>query len=85
MALKNLVEEVNATLRTELADAEAHRESPRLLRILKALIRLTNSEEANSREPVDMPVPVCKHEHIGINGMCKDCDTQIFQHRNPGV
>jgi hypothetical protein len=79
MALKELVKSINSELRAEKADAEGHRESPRLIRLYDTLIRLTNSEEDNAK--IDMPVPTCKHEHIGPNGVCKDCGDQVFIQR----
>lgn len=77
------VSDIHAALLVEKADAVAHRDSPRTIRILEVLLALTGDE---SDGPIAMPLPKCKHEHIDpSNGQCKDCGTQVFQYRNPGV
>lgn len=50
MMMEDLVKDVNAKLRKELTEAEAGAESPRLVRILKQLVRLTDPEGMDSEE-----------------------------------
>lgn len=77
------VAQIHDALTTELTDARAHRESPRIIRILECLLSLTGEETDG---PISMPMPKCLHEHIDPKtGKCKDCDAQVFQFRNPGV
>jgi hypothetical protein len=49
MAMDEMVKKVNSELRTLLEEAEAHRDSPRFVRAIKAIVRLTNSPSENAK------------------------------------
>lgn len=48
MHAEDIVIEVNADLRAMRDEAANHRENPRLVQLMDALIKLTNSEEDNA-------------------------------------
>lgn len=56
-----MVQEINKELKEVLAEAVAHRDGSRIQRMLKALVRLTNSEADNAAMDADdkaVSVPV---------------------------
>lgn len=76
--------EVNQDLKEQLADAEAQRHGPHFQRLLKTLVKFTNSQEENEKEAEQAdekepaPMPTCTHENIGLDGRCKKCKAKIF-------
>lgn len=70
-----IVTAVNKELRKEMEDASNHRENPRLITLMRLLVRLTNTpaqnEEMDRAEP---PKPVCPHENVNRKtGKCLAC------------
>jgi hypothetical protein len=76
MAFEDVVKIVNKNLRDEREDAIRHRENPRIIRILDQLVML--SDDPDTQTETLKAIPVCPHENIGINGICKACEKQVF-------
>jgi hypothetical protein len=75
MAEKATVTRVNEELRKELSEAIGHRENPRLITVIKSLVRLTNTETQNAEmDKAEPPKPVCPHEIVNRKtGKCVAC------------
>jgi hypothetical protein len=79
MALAKLVQDVNASFKAQHADAVAHRENPRMIHMLKTLIRLTNTEDDNAKEDKEAEaakaaLPKCPHDVVNRKtGKCVAC------------
>lgn len=76
MALAGLVKDVNKELREVHADMTAHRENPRMIRLVHNLIRLTNTEEDNAKMDAETKdaTSECPHETVNRKtGKCVAC------------
>lgn len=49
MAMDELVKKVNSELKALLDEAEAHRDSPRFIRAIRSMVRLTSSPSENAK------------------------------------
>lgn len=75
MADVALVTRVNSDLKALLAEAKGHREGPRFIAMIRAMVRLTNSPEDNkAMDAAAPPAPVCPHELVNRKtGKCVAC------------
>jgi hypothetical protein len=75
MASQEAIKKVNAEISKDLAEAQGHRENPRIISVLKHLLRLTNTDAQNSEmDKAEPPKPVCPHETVNRKtGKCTLC------------
>lgn len=71
----------NRDVKEELQDAINHRENPRLISLMKHLIRLTNSPDENAvLYAEEKRAPECDHENINRkSGKCLDCGEVVTE------
>lgn len=97
--MESIVREVHADLKALQSECQANRENPRLLRIIDALLRLTDSdgsyqdEQAETQEQakvtamparVEKPQPQdCPHDNINVYGVCRGCGAEFDANGQP--
>jgi hypothetical protein len=79
MAYKDLVERVHEDLLALEDESIRHHESPRFIRLVKALRQISGGVETETETPESIAESKCLHLNIGPNGICKNCDAQVFK------
>lgn len=82
MAGKSTTETFNAALRVELEEAVNHRENPRIISLMRHLIRLSNSPDDNAKLDAaeKAAAPVCEHETVNRRtGKCLTCGEDVSE------
>lgn len=76
MAEQKPSERFNKAVREEMDDAIRHRENPRIISLMRHLVRLTNTSEENAKLEAEeaAAMPQCPHENVQRStGKCTSC------------